>query len=313
MIQDLPTMRKVLQAWSPGFTPDECDRAINRAYDELSRVHPWIKLEREFKFVTKAYKDVGGVHFTNAAVTVTAADNISAAWGTSAGGTNLDFTGMFVKKNVDDEAGYYTITSNTSNEITITEAYLGKTTTAVVSSGDSYFIFQHVYAVPSAIETVTLLMGSRLLEEDEKYLIEDRLPDFNGEGEPRSWFNYGVNSANVALVQLYPPKVDDVYELRGWGRLKIEELTGTAKPLIDSNLIVSFAEVELMKRKKMMAPNTISDDMLKDSMGQAQMKLDAAVELDKRQRTHAKYVQDRMFRSTHPGQKWLVQHDPWEF
>lgn len=313
MIQDLPTMRKVLQSWVPGFSPDEYDRAINRAYDEIAHVHPWKKLEREFQFATKGYYDTGGVHFANAATDVTAADSVSAAWANTAS-TNYDFAGMFIKKNTNDEVAYYTITSNDSVEITLTSNYLGKTTTAATSSGDSYFIFKHIYKVDSNIETVTHLMGDgKLLFEDEKYKIEDKVADFDWEGSPTAWFNYGVNSANECLVQLYPPKVDDVYEMRGWGQLRVETLSGSAKPLLDSNLIVAFAEVELMKRKKMISPNSISDDHLKDSIAQAQMKLTAAVEMDRRHRTPAKYVQDRMFRSTHPGQKNLVEHDPWDF
>lgn len=309
MIQTLETMRKNLSAWVPGFSPDAYDYAINRAYDDLSKVYPWTRLEREFKIVTKQYVDTGGAAFANGATDITAATSVSAAW--SSGESN-GFAGMFIKKNTDDEAGYYTITASTSVEITITESYLGKTTTAVASSGDSYFIFQHIYAIPSGIETVTYLMGRSLLTEVDTYNLEMRNPDLDWEGEPSSWRNYGVNSANQCLVQIYPPKVDDVYELRGWGRLKVEALTSSATPLLDSNLIISYAAVELLGRKAMINPDTVADGVIANATNQAERKLQAAIELDSRQRTHMQYTHDNMFRSGHPGQKWLVTHDPWD-
>lgn len=308
MIQNLETMRKNLMAWVPGFSPDAYDQAINRAYDDISRMYPWTKLEREFKIVTKQYMDTGGVAFTNGAVTISAATSVSANWTSTAN----NYAGMFVKKNVDNEAGYYTITSNTSNELTITESYLGKTTTAVASAGDGYFIFQHIYPVDSSIETVTHMMGRNLMSEVDRYKIEQRNPDLDWEGEPSSWCNYGVNSANVALVQLYPPKVDDIYELRGWGRLKIETLSGTAAPLLDSNLIISFASIELLGRKVLINPDTVNADAVGQAQNNAQQKLLLAMQLDSRLRTHARYTHDNMFKTGHPGQKWLVSHDPWD-
>ena len=308
MIQTIETMRKNLMAWVPGYSPDAYDQAINRAYDDISRVYPWTKLEREFKLVTKQYVDSGGVHFENGATDVTAATSVSANWSSTADA----YAGMFIKKNTDDEAAYYTITASTSVLITLSEAYQGKTTTAVVSAGDGYFIFQHIYAIPSAFETVTHLMGKSLLTEVDRYNLEMRNPDFDWEGEPSSWNNYGVNSANVALVQIYPPKVDDVYELRGWGRLKVEVLAGTAAPLLDSNLIISFASVELLARKSLINPDTVSNDAIGLAEKRAEAKMLAAMQLDSRQRTHMPYTQDNMFRSGHPGQKWLVSHDPWD-
>lgn len=292
-------------AWVPGFSPDAYDQAINRAYDDINRMYPWTKLEREFKFVTKQYIDTGGAAFTQGAVTITAADSVGTAWAT-------DMTGMFVKKNTNDEAAYYVITSSTSVELTITEAYLGKTTTAVASAGDGYFVFQHLYAVDSGIETVTHMMSRNLMSEVDRYKIEQRNPDLDWEGEPSTWNNYGVNSANVALVQIYPPKVDDLYELRGWGRLRVEALTGTAAPLLDSNLILSFASIELLGRKVLITPDTVNADAVGQAQNMAQSKLLLAMQLDSRLRTHARYTHDNMFKTGHPGQKWLVSHDPWD-
>lgn len=306
MIQNLTTMRKNLMAWVPGYSPDAYDQAINRAYDDLSRMYPWTKLEREFKLVTKQYVDTGGAVFANGATDVTS--TITSQWSTVANA----YAGMFIKKNTNDEAAYYTITSSTSVEITLSESYLGKTTTAVATAGDGYFIFQHIYAVDSTIETVTHMMGKSLLNETDRYNLELRNPDFDWEGEPVAWNNYGVNTANVALVQIYPPKCDDVYELRGWGRLKIETLTNSASPLLDSNLIISFASLELLSRKSLINPDTVSNDAVGLAEKRAQSKLLLAMQLDSRQRTHMPYTQDNMFRSGHPGQKWLVSHDPWD-
>jgi len=306
MIQNLETMRKNLMSWVPGFPPDAYDNAINRAYDDISKLYPWTRLEREFKMVTKAYVDTGGAVFANGATDITSTQ--TSQWSAVAGA----YEGMFIKKNEQDEAVYYTIATSTSVLITLTENYQGKTTTAVATAGDSYFIFQHLYVIDSNIETVTHMMGKSLLEEVDRYNLEMRNPDFDWEGEPVAWNNYGVNSANACVVQIYPPKVDDVYELRGWGRLKVVPLSGTAAPLLDSNLIISYAAVELMSRKALINPNSITNDFVAMAEKNAERKMLAAMQLDSRQRTHMPYTNDNMFRSGHPGQKWLVAHDPWD-
>lgn len=310
MKQTLATMRGILMEYVPGFTPNAVDAAIQRAYDGLCSMYPWHALDTEFKIVTVAYIDDGGVKFNNGTTSVTAATTVSANWSSTADA----YKGYFLKKNTNDEAAYYTICASTSVLLTLSEAYLGKTTTASASSGDSYFIFKHIYPVPSAIETVTHIMGGAgYLEQVDRYMLEQRNPDLDWEGEPSKWCTAGINSANQALIQFYPPKVDDIYELRGWGRLRVEALTSTTTPLIDSNLIIAFAEVELMKRKRMLAPSSVSDDMLKNAVEQAQLRLQAAMELDGRAQSKASYVADNFFMSHHPGQKWLVSHDSWDY
>jgi len=310
MRQTLAQMRNDLSTWVPGFTPTEIDNAINRAYSELSYMYPWSKFDAEFKFATKEYVETGGVIFSAGGTNIDAATNVSAAWGTSAGGTTLNFAGMFVKKY--DEAAYYVITSNTSIALTITEAYLGITTTAASSSGDSYSIFKHIYAIPTAVETVIHIMHDSYLEEMTTSTFEKVDPDLQSEGEPSKWRNVGVNSAGATLIQIYPAKIDGVYELRGRGRLRPETLISTTTPLLDSYLINCFAQIDLMQRKRMINPATISDDMLKNAYTKASSALDNALAHDWRARTHAKYTSDNFFKSYFRGQKWYVSHDPWD-
>jgi hypothetical protein len=309
MISTLAEMRNDLSTWVPGFTPDAIDSAINRAYGELSRMYPWSKFDAEFKFVTKITVEDGGAIFCANSTNIEAATSVSADWADTAS-TNFDFAGMFIKKT--NEAAYYTITSNTSAVITLAENYLGITTTAAASSGDSYAIFQHIYAIPTAIETIIYLMHDSFLNEMDDVTFETIDPDLESQGEPNKWRHAGVNSAGATLVQLYPAKIDAVYELRGRGRLRPETLTGTAKPLLDSYLILSYAQIDLMQRKRMINPSTISDDMLQNAMGRAKIALDNAMALDWRARTVGKYTHDNFFKSYHRGQKWYVGHDPWD-
>jgi len=306
----LSEMRSNLSLWVPGFTPNEYDAAINRSYSELSRMYPWSGFDTEFNLATKSYVEDGGVIFSAAGTNIDAADNVSAAWGTSAGGTNLDFAGMFVKKR--DEASYYVITSNTSVALTITSAYLGVTTTAATSAGDGYSIFKHIYAIPSSVETIMYLMHDSFLEEMDDRTFETLSPDLESEGEPSKWRNAGVNSSGATLIQFYPAKINDVYQLRGRGRLRPEVLTSALYPLLDSYLIETFAELELMRRKRMINPSTITDDMLNNATQKAAMALDNAIALDWRARTDSKYTHDNFFKSYHRGQKWFVSHDPWD-
>jgi hypothetical protein len=306
----LTEMRSDLTSLVPGFTPNQYDKAVNRAYYELARMYPWSKFDTEFKFVTKQAVETGGAIFSSGGTIIDAADNVSAAWGTSAGGTTLDFTGMFVKKQ--DEGAYYVITSNTSIALTITESYLGITTTAASSSGDSYAIFQHIYPINSSVDTVVHLMHDHYLDEMDDPTFERIDADLESEGEPSKWRNAGVNSAGVTLIQLYPARIDGVYELRGRGRLRPEKLTATTTPLLDGDLIVAYTSVDLMQRKKMINPGTITDDMLENAIARAKQFLDNALNHDWRARTVGKYTHDNFFKSYHRGQKWYVSHDPWD-
>jgi hypothetical protein len=288
----------------PGFSNATYDAAINRAYDFLGRSHPWVNLEKEFKFATVQYVDTGGVDFNSGSTSITAATSVSAAW---SNGESNGYAGMFIKK--DDEAAYYTITSSTSVLITITENYIGKSTTAVASAGDGYVIFKHLYAIDSTIMTVNRLMHDTYLDEMDTLEFEIRDPDLDAEGEPGKWRQVGTNSSNVSVVQLYPPRIDDVYEIRGRGIMKTETLTSSTTPLIDSVLIIAFAQVELLQRKRILSPNVISSEMIVEAKENAGRLVEGAIEHDTRRRTISKYVQDRFF-GGHKGHQWYVEHDP---
>ncbi len=300
----LSEIRSELTLWVPGFTPDAYDSAINRAYSELARMYPWSKFDTEFKLVTKQSIDTGGAHFTNGAATISAATTVSAAW-------SGDYAGMFVKKR-DDVAAYYIITSNDSVELTVTEAYLGITTTAVASAGDGYTIFQHIYAIPSGVETVVHLMHDHYLAEMDDVTFETIDADLEAEGEPSKWRNAGVDSSNNTLVQIYPPRLDGVYELRGRGRLRPERLTSSSTPLLDANMIMSYASIDLLYRKQMMNPSSVSAQHIEHAVERSDMYIQAALNLDWRARTVARYTHDNFFKSYHRGQKWYVSHDPWD-
>lgn len=307
MRQTVAQMKVDLSTWVPGFTPTEYEAAINRAYSELGRLYPWSVFEAEFIMATKEFVDTGGVDFNSGTTSITAATSVSAAW---SNGESDGFSGMFIKKA--DEAAYYTITGSNSNDVTITSNYIGISTTAVASAGDGYAIFQHIYAVPTAIETVTHLMHDSYLEEMDDPTFENIDPDLESEGEPARWRNAGVNSAGASLVQIYPALIDGVYELRGRGRLRIPILTASETPLLDSYLVNTFAQVDLMQRKHMMNPATVTDIMLEVATKKASMALSNALAQDWRARTTAKYVHDNFFKSHHRGQKWYVSHDPYD-
>jgi hypothetical protein len=257
-------------------------------------------LEKDFSVATKAYVDTGGAHFENAATDVTAATTVSASW-------SGDYVGMFVVKR--DDAVYNTITANDSNSLTLTSNYLGKTTTAAASAGDGYAIFKHIYEVDSAVQSVISVMceDDRLGKATDKY-INEHDADFQEEGAPVAWRRLGSNSANVTQIQLYPALIDDVYLLRVHARIKVESLTDSTKPLLDSTLINSFAEVELMKRKKLLDPNAVTDSMIEASMANAANQFNYAIEDERHNRTDEPYVLDEMFKEHNR----LVTHDPWD-
>lgn len=305
MYDSLGSMRQQLSASIPGFIPAVYNAVINRAYNKLGRLHPWIDLEKEFKFVTKAFIAEGGATFTNGATTITAATSVSAGWTL---GTSNGFAGMFVKKW--DEAAYYTITSSSSVELTITDTYNGKTTTADASSGESYVIFQHIYTVNSAISTVWHLMHETYLEKMDTARTEMRDPDLDAEGEPFEWRNAGMDSSANTRVQLYPAKINDIYEIRGRGLLRTETLAADATlPLLESGAILSLAEVDLLRRKKLISPAAVSDEMLQAADQNALSVIAIAQREDYKKRSISMYTQDRFFGGVHRGQDWYVEHD----
>jgi hypothetical protein len=308
MYQTLAQMRKDLMGMVPGFPPATYDSAINRAYDDLAKSYPWQELETEVNLATKKFIDTGGAHFTNGSTDVTAATTVSAAW---TSGESNGFAGMFIVKR--DEASYYTITASDSVSVTLTSNYLGNTTTAVASAGDGYAIFKHLYELDSTVEDVISVNceDNRLKTASELH-INRHDADFQDEGEPIGWRSIGRNSAGNTVLQIYPALSDDIYVLRVVARKKVETLTDTTKPLLDSTLINAFAEVELINRKKLMDPNAVQDSMIEAKMANAANHFNYATERDRRIQTEEPYVRDGMFRRTNRGQNWWVTHDPWD-
>ena len=305
MLNTLAEMRQKLKRKVPGLSDEVCNDAINEAYSNLARMYPWQELETEGKFATKAYVSTGGAGFENAATDITASTSVSAAWTATAN----KFAGMYIKK--DDEAAYYIITASTSVSITITESYLGKTTTAAASSGDSYCIFKHIYEISSSIETVDRVMHESYLNEMTPNEFERADPDLDASGRPTRWIKVGNSSAGNILLQLYPPRIDDIYELRIRGRRRVETLADATKPFIDSNLILALAEADMLRKKKLIDPDSVQDEVMKYAIANFSLLYDAAIQHDYNNRSHSRYVRDRMF-YTGRGSEWYVDHDPYD-
>jgi hypothetical protein len=297
-------MRIILGRRVPGFSSDSYIDAINEAYSSTAEIRSWNCLERNFNLTTKALVNTGGAYFNSGSTSVTACT--TGAW--SAGASD-GFANMYIKKH--DEASYYKIANSDSSGITIVSAYPGKTTTADATAGDSYDIFQHIYTVDSTIETVTHLMHDSYLEDWDEKVIEMKDPNIQEQGSPRKWRSAGQDSSGNTLVEIYPRLVDDVYELRGKGQVKIEALTDTTKPLLNSYLIIAVAEIDLLRRKRLIDPASVSDDMLERANNNASEKLQIAAINDMRKTTGSNYTEDRLFFEHGRGHQWLVEHDPW--
>lgn len=298
-------IRRRLSKAVPGYTKEAYLDSINEVYSQLAETRSWGNLERSFTMITKPYVNSAGAHFTNGATTVTAAT--CADWST---GITGGFEGMFIKKS--EEAAYYTLTTSTTTIVTMDSAYGGVTTTAVATAGEGYYIFQHLYVVDSTIETVTHLMGERYLKEIDEAEIEIRDADIDEEGEPIRWRNAGYNSAGQSVVELYPRLIDDVYELRGKGKRRVETITDTTRPLLDGYMIVAFATVDLLKRKNVITPDTITPAMIEMAETRATDLFGVAVRGDDRKTKGGNYTHDRMFGGRSRGQKWYVSHDAWD-
>lgn len=303
MYETLSEMREKLRRKVPGFTITGYNDAVQDTYSNLVREYPWVELEEEFTLQVLASISTGGADFNSGATSITAATTVSAAW---TDGTSDGFAGRFIKKA--NESAYWLITASDTVEITITSNYLGTSTTAVASAGDGYFIFKHIYAVNSAIDTVERLMyHESLIQPLDDEQIERRDPDLDGTGEVCGWRNAGINSAGVSMVQIYPAQLNDNYLLRGRGRIRVETLTDTTKPLIDSNLIIAYAEVELLGIKKLMNNDSVPDMVLQLSLARANRLLDTALRSNTRKHTFSRYVKDR-FHSPNRSHQWYVEY-----
>ena len=306
MLLTLAEMRQKLKRRVPGISDEAANDTLNEAYSNLARMYPWQELMMESKFATQKHVSTGGAGFANGATDITAATSVSAAW---SDGESNGFAGMYIKK--DDEAAYYTITASTSNAITITESYIGKTTTAAASSGDSYVIFKHIYEIASAMETVEYLIHDNYLHEMEPHEFERSDPDLDMEGEPTRWMKAGVNTAGNTLVQLYPPRVDDIYEIRVRGRRRIESLADAEKPLIDSMLILSLAEADALRKGLLVDPSSTTQEAVNLAIANFTLMYDTAIDHDFNNRSHSRYVRDRFFQVGR-GHEWYVDHDPYD-
>ncbi len=308
MYKTLAAMRAELMSSVPGFAPSTYNTVIQKSYDDIARSFPWQDMEVEVNLATIKFVNTGGVKFNNGTKSITAATTISAAWST---GESDGFQARFISK--EGESAYFIICASDSVEITLRDNYVGKTTTTAASSGDSYSIFKHIYELHSAVDTVTqVIYKDKPLGEVTDEFIEARDSDFWEYGEPRGFRKVGRDSANVTMIQIYPAMSDDIYVLRVKGRRKIETLTASTYPLLDSSLIMAFSEAEMLKRKKFVSPDMVPDEVLGVAVANANIQFDFAIERDRRGRTDEQYVKDNMFKSTHPGQRRIVSYDPWD-
>jgi hypothetical protein len=294
-------MRERLQDLVAGYPPNSYNTAINRAYNDLGRQYPWVNMHGEATLVTKAFIETGAVDFTNGAALITAAASVSAGWTL---GESNGFAGMFIKKS--DESAYFVITSSDSVSVTITENYPGATV-----AGSGYTIFQHIYPV-TAFETITHVIHENYLDPIDTILVERLDSDFDAEGEPVRWRNAGITPTGVARCQLYPAKIDDIYDIRVRGRIAPATLTESDTALLDSNLLVAYARVELLDRKMLTAPATVTPQQMQAAVENAALQLNIAIDNDWRRRTVSNETPDNFFRGYHRGQQWYVEHDPRE-
>ena len=308
MYKTLAAMRADLMSSVPGFSPSTYNTVIQKSYDDIARSFPWQDMEVEVNLATVKFVNIGGVKFNSGTKSITAATTVSAGW---SDGESDGFQGRFISKA--DEAAYFIICASDSVEITLKDNYIGKTTTAAASAGDGYSVFKHLYELHSSIDTVTqVIYKDKPLGEVTEEYIEVRDPDFWEYGEPERFRKAGRNSANVTVIQIYPAMSDDLHLLRIRGRRKIETLTASTYPLLDSSLILAFSEVEMLKRKKMISPDMVPDEVLGVAVANANVQLDYATERDRRGRTDEQYVKDKMFGGRgHPGQRRIVSYDPW--
>ena len=298
-------IRRRLSKAAPGYTKEAYIDAVNETYSQLADSRSWGALEKSFTIITKPYVNSVGAHFTNGATTVTAATCADWSRGITGG-----FEGMFIKKS--EEAAYYILTTSTTTIVTMAEAYGGVTTTPAVTAGEGYYIFQHLYAVDSTIETVTHLMGDRYLREIDEAQLEIKDADIDEEGEPLRWRNAGYDSAGQSVLEIFPRLIDDVYELRGKGKRRVETIDDSTRPLLDGYLIVAYATVDLLKRKQVITPDTITGEMIERAEAHANDLLQVAISSDNRKSKGGRYTHDTLFGTRHRGQDWLVSHDPWD-
>jgi len=311
MLLTLANMKRKLSRNVPGLTDPVLRDLVLETYDKLCRAYNWMELETEFKVRTEQYQATGGVQFTNASKDVTAATTVSAAWDVT---TAISFTAwgsMFIRK--DGEAAYYSIASATSVAISLSVVYGGKTTTAAASSGDGYRVFQHLYNIDSNVETIYYLVyNDDFLRELSAEEIARKDPELEESGEPYAWRMAGITTANQTRVQIYPACVNDIYELRGKGKKRIESLTATttATSLIDSNLIVAFATVDGLKIQKHHNAN-ISGGDIERAGTHAMLLYDEMKGADlRRRRSTSKHVRDRFFgESVSRGHQYYIDYD----
>lgn len=304
MYNTLAVMRQDLMGFVPGFSPSVYTAAIQRAYDDLAKSYPWQEFETQVPVATRRCVTKGGVFFTNGSTSVTTAPSVGDGW--KQGEAN-GFSGCCIAKR--DEAWATLITGSSSASLSLAQPYIGPTTSAV--GGDGYAIFKHIYTITASLSEITaVICEDHLLGEAHDNYMDKYDGNFTENGEPDKWRSIGRDSAGHTLLQIYPALIDDVYVLRVRGRKPVELLADTDKPLLDSSLINAFAEVELLKRKRLLDPNAVSDDMLVAAMANASNHFNYSTERDRRIRTDEPYTRDNMFGGISRGQDWIVTHDP---
>lgn len=164
--------------------------AINDAYEEIGRRHPWTRLkDTDTELVLVPIYETGTVELTEGATTVALT-----------GGT---FTSLMTGRRlrVNERPEYYIFTYSGATAGSIERAYEGDS-----GDGQSFKLFSPVYALPSGcdvIKSIKSLSQADPLEEVTQEELDRRDPERQSYGQPLLWAPY-EDANNLLRIEVWP-------------------------------------------------------------------------------------------------------------
>jgi hypothetical protein len=220
-------MQTAMQLWTASkVTAADLGIAINVAYRELVESHQWSARKAEAIVATVNEYSTGTVSLTQDSTAIT---GDSTVWTTA-------MTGRKIRIGGGDAVYGFTRVSGTSG--TLSSAWPGANT-----SGESYAIFQTVYAVDAtAGEVGTVLLASTDVGMEERSVawVERQDPSRTAIGTPWVWIPHGLNASGAFLIEFWP-RYGSATSVRIPYYVRVDDLSGSTQPIIRSDVVEALA------------------------------------------------------------------------
>lgn len=239
----------------PGLPSTMVKDVLNRTQRNLCRHWPWVWLEATYNLATFAPMVVLGdatdyVTVTSGGTTITRVGTAGSHFTTDSGLSGT-LTGVY-RIRLGGQDQNYIVTSVDEHTLTLHSStpYVGASLTVTDLAGAMFF--RNLYTLSTEIEIIEGMRSSWKMDSISQEDLDLLDPRRQTSGQPT---RYCISGGSTPTVELWPVP-DDAYVMQYWGQRRAITLSATTDvPLLDGDVLVKLAKVQLATRYMRLFPN----------------------------------------------------------